>query len=51
MIVKIMDVGNGVHRLRLIQEIFVPNLKDQKIDILDTKLHRATIFPFNEELW
>ncbi|MCP4720654.1 MAG: hypothetical protein GY860_14470 [Desulfobacteraceae bacterium] len=38
MIVKIMVVGNGVHLHHLILEIFVRNLKDQKIDFTGTIL-------------
>jgi len=39
MIVKIMVAGNGVHLHHLILEIFVLNLKDQKIDFTVTILH------------
>jgi hypothetical protein len=39
MIVKIMVVGNGVHLHHLILEIFVQNLKDQKIVFMGTILH------------
>ncbi len=34
-----MAVGNGVHLHHLILEIFVQNLKDQKIDFTGTILH------------
>ena len=39
MIGKILAVDNGVHLHHLILEIFVQNLKDQKIDFTGTILH------------
>ena len=49
MIAKISVVGNGVHLHPLIWEIFVLNLRDQKIDFTDTKLHNQPSSP--ERLW